>query len=356
MDWVGPLLDWYHKFKRSMPWRDDPQPYKVWVSEIMLQQTQVDTVIPYFNRFIYTFSTVYKLAESDLDLVLKHWEGLGYYSRARNLHKAAQFVVSDLSGNLPIDYKELQTIPGIGPYCAAAIGSIAFGLKTPVVDGNVLRVFARFWGDNTDIRDTKLRKVFYNKLSPYIEESATCEPITGPSSFNQAIMELGATVCKPQSPKCNQCPLSSNCTAFNSETVHLLPVKSKKAAVPHYSICVGIIKNGESLLIGKRHESKMLGGLWEFPGGKKKENESEEEAVVREVLEETDLVVSVTGKLTSIKHTYSHFKITLNAYHCEIISGVEQPLSATELVWVKPSELSRYAFPTANKKVIELIV
>ena len=186
----------------------------------MLQQTQVDTVIPYFNRFVARFPTVEDLAKADLQDVLKLWEGLGYYSRARNLHKAAQF-------DLPADYDELQKLPGIGPYCAAAIASIAFGQPVPVVDGNVLRVFARFWGIFDDIRKTKVRNVLFEKLKPFIAEE-------NPSDFNQAIMEIGALICKPKSPKCAECPLNTDCFAHNANQTDKLPFKSASKPVPHY--------------------------------------------------------------------------------------------------------------------------
>ena len=356
MIWVQPLLDWYHLNKRSMPWRSDPRPYPVWISEIMLQQTQVDTVIPYFNRFMLRFPTVYDLASADLDDVLKYWEGLGYYSRARNLYKAARLICEDYDGLLPASYQGLLKIPGIGPYCAAAIGSIAFGLPTPVVDGNVLRVFTRFWGDFTDIRDTKLRKFFFEKLTPFVVESMVIEGDSGPSSINQAMMELGATCCKSQSPTCTVCPISSFCVAFKTDQVDCLPVKSQKSPVPHYTICVGLIWKDGRLLIGKRKETKMLGGLWEFPGGKCLDSESHFEAVKREVLEETGVVVFVGEHVVSVDHAYTHFKITLHAYHCEIVSGEPEPLSATVLKWVGVSELEDFAFPTANKKIIERLI
>lgn len=352
MSWVSPLLQWYHANKRTMPWRSDPRPYPVWVSEIMLQQTQVDTVIPYFNRFMASFPTVQDLATSDLDSVLKHWEGLGYYSRARNLHKAAQMVSNELKGSLPQSYEGLQKIPGIGPYCAAAIGSIAFGLTTPVVDGNVLRVFTRVWGIDTDIRDTKLRKELYDRLTPFIETALKLEVSSGPSSFNQAIMELGATKCTPTKPGCDECPIQPNCIAYQENRTNELPVKSKKAPVPHYNIGVGIVWQDGKVLIGKRREDQMLGGLWEFPGGKQKKGESIPQTIQRELEEETGLIIKVGQPYKTIKHAYTHFKITLHAYHCEVVSGLPKPQSATELRWESPSNLNNYAFPTANKKLL----
>ena len=328
-----------------MPWRSKSQPYYVWVSEMMLQQTQVATVIPYFNRFIAQFPTVYDLAAADEQAVLKAWEGLGYYSLARNLHKASKLLVDDYSGQLPSGYQELQQLPGIGPYCAAAITSIAFSHPVPVVDGNVLRVFTRFWGVFDDIRKTKVRDLFFQKLTPYIEEST-------PSDFNQAIMELGALVCKPKHPNCEGCPLSSECFARACKKVDELPYKTTLKPIPHYTIGVGVLVKDSKILIGKRRSDQMLGGLWEFPGVKNKAKESLESTVIREFKEETNLIVKIKTSLTVVKHTYSHFKITLHAFLCEYVSGKEEVRSASELKWVPLAELEAYPFPKANKHVL----
>jgi len=347
-NWPNRLLKWFDAHQREMPWRSNPIPYWVWVSEAMLQQTQVDTVIPYFNRFLQKFPTVDALASAHQQEVLKLWEGLGYYSRARNLHKAAQVVMSEWGGQLPTTYESLQTLPGVGPYIAAAVASIAFNIPVPVVDGNVLRVFARFWGITDDIRDPKLRDTLFNQLTPFIQKSK-------PSQFNQAMMELGALICTPRNPKCSDCPLAKNCIALQTQQTDTLPFKSKKAPVPHYDIAVGVIWQDGKILIGRRKEDQMLGGLWEFPGGKLNVGESAEAAVVREIREETGLTTNVLHKYCVVKHAYTHFKITLTAFACEVISGTVSPKSAEELKWVSPDALHDYPFPTANKKVIAAI-
>lgn len=346
--WPHRLLKWFSAHQRAMPWRDHPQPYFVWVSEAMLQQTQVDTVIPYFKRFIARFPTVQALAAADQQAVLKLWEGLGYYSRARNLHKAAKLVCEKYNGELPQTYEGLQEIPGIGPYIAAAIVSIAFGKPVPVVDGNVLRVFARFWGIEDDIRDTRTRAALFERLAPVIVRH-------DPSNFNQAMMELGALVCSPKSPKCGDCPLQKECVAFAQNRTSTLPFKSKKVPVPHYNIAVGVVWQDGKILIGRRKETQMLGGLWEFPGGKMRAGETAEAAAVREVKEETGLVVRVLKKYCTINHAYTHFKITLYAYACEVLSGSAKPHTTDVLKWVQPQALHDYPFPTANKKVILVI-
>jgi len=346
--WSQHLLEWFDGSQRAMPWRDDPSPYRTWISECMLQQTQVDTVIPYFNRFIKLFPTVHDLASADLQRLLKAWEGLGYYSRARNLHKAAKVLVDDHNGRLPETYDALKQLPGLGPYIAAAIASIAFGKAVPVVDGNVLRVFARFWGIEDDIRDNRTRLDLFERLTPVIKH-------VDPASFNQAMMELGALICKPKSPDCTHCPIQNSCFAYKHQRTSELPHKSKKAPTPHYDIAVGIIWKKDKLLIAKRKTTQMLGGLWEFPGGKKEDNESLEDAVLREILEETNLKVAVGRKYCTVKHAFTHFKITLHAYYCTVQSGEAQAVSSDALEWVYPSDLEEYPFPTANRKIIEVV-
>ncbi len=329
-----------------MPWRQTPAPYFTWVSETMLQQTQVDTVIPYFNRFIESFPTVESLAKADRQSVLKQWEGLGYYSRARNLHETAQRIVSEFNGQLPTSYEQLQTLKGIGPYIAAAIASIAFDEPIPVVDGNVLRVFTRFWGLYDDIRAPKTRTLIFDQLAPIIRT-------VPPNPFNQAIMELGALICKPTTPKCSECPLATDCEANTQGITDQLPVKSSRPKVPHYVIAVGVIRKDDAILIAKRKETQMLGGLWEFPGGKQKPGESLETTVQRETQEETGLKIEVEDQICKVNHAYTHFKITLHAFRCRYKSGIAIPKESEEIRWVTTNELAQYPFPKANKRVIE---
>lgn len=347
-NWAHELSRWFGTHQRDMPWRETPSPYRTWVSEMMLQQTQVDTVIPYFGRFIERFPNVEALAAAPQDDVLKQWEGLGYYSRARNLHKAAQQVVSVHAGLLPTTYLDLQTLPGIGPYAAAAIASIAYEVPVPVVDGNVLRVFARFWGLETDIRLPRIRQAIFDRLMPVIATQM-------PSVFNQAIMELGALVCTPKKPQCERCPIQSDCVAYATDQTETLPVKAKAKPVPHYVIGVGLIRYQGQVLIAKRKESGMLGGLWELPGGKQTADESIESTVAREILEETGLTVTVVKPLCVIKHAYTHFKITMHTYLCEAPHDRAVANSSTEVRWVYPNDLEKYAFPTATYKVFGAI-
>jgi A/G-specific adenine glycosylase len=343
---VGQLQHWFEREQRPMPWRQQPSPYSTWISEMMLQQTQVVTVIPYFARFMAKFPTIADLAQADLQEVLKVWEGLGYYSRARFLHKTAKILFEIYDSQLPESYEECLKLPGIGPYCAAAIVSIAYEKPVPVVDGNVLRVFTRFWGIYDDITQPKVRGILFEKLKPY------CAQIK-PSVFNQGIMELGALICTPTNPRCDSCPISSECFAFNAKKTADLPVKTKKAKVPHHDIAVAIVRRLDMILIAKRKEGQMLAGLWEFPGGKVEPNETIEQALHRELNEEVNITVRINYKRLLVKHAFSHFKISLHVYDCKYLSGDVKALSSDEIKWVCLDELQNYPFPTANKKIIE---
>ncbi|MCA0446529.1 MAG: A/G-specific adenine glycosylase [Bacteroidetes bacterium] len=342
---VTPLLNWYELNKREMPWRDVRDPYLIWISEIMLQQTQVETVRPYFDRFIKLFPDVNTLAFSDQQQVLKAWEGLGYYSRARNLHKASKLVSSEMNGQLPGKFEELLEIPGIGPYTAAAIASIAFNESVPVVDGNVFRVFARLTELEDDISRPQTRKLVFESLKEII-------PSENPSDFNQAVMELGALICRPKQPKCDECPVAEYCSGFRQGTFARFPVKRKMKDRPHKEIAVGLCFANGKVLIARRHENQMLAGMWEFPGGKVESGESFTECVKREFMEEVGLEITVTEKLAEVDHAFTHFSITIHAYLCTLISGTAQPLSGSEVRWVLPSELSQYPFPKANQVII----
>lgn len=329
-----------------MPWRDDPSPYKVWVSEIMLQQTQVATVIPYFGRFINRFPSFRALAEADLQSVLMLWEGLGYYSRARNLHAAAKLIIEEFGGEPPRTADELRQFPGIGPYTAAAIASIAFGAPVPSVDGNLLRVFSRFWGLETPLREKSLADDIRGRLSPLIG-------LVNPSHFNQAMMEIGALVCRPRNPLCDRCILSKYCVAFKTGRTTELPVVKPAVKLPHYRIGAGVVCKNGRILIARRHETQMLGGLWEFPGGKQLKKEPLKKTVAREVFEETGVRCRVVSSIVTVKHSYSHFKITLTAFWCRWLAGHARAKASAELKWIRPSELKNYPMPRANRRVVD---
>lgn len=345
--WLTALMGWYQQHQRDLPWRRSRTPYHIWISEIMSQQTQLATVVPYFERFIQLFPDIATLAGADPQAVLKCWEGLGYYRRARHLQAAAQQVMTDHHGGLPGDYNTLQTLPGIGPYVAAAVASIAFGQPIPVVDGNVLRVFTRFWGIGDDIRLPKTRTRLFEALTPLIENSGD------PGVFNQAMMEVGALRCHPQSPRCDACPLASACHAHHTQQTHAYPYKSTRAPIPHYTIGVGIIRNGDCVLVGKRPDHAMLGGLFEFPGGKQWPDEPIADTIRREVAEETQLTVIPLYPMAKVQHAYTHFKITLIAYECDWHATDQSPTPPFK--WVPIHVLHTLPFPKANHAILSVL-
>lgn len=334
-----------------MPWRGEADPYKIWVSEIMLQQTQVQQATPYFQNFISLFPTVHELAKADQQEVLKAWEGLGYYSRARNLHAAAKMVVDDFNGRVPQTYDEIIKLKGVGPYTAAAITSIAFDKPNAVVDGNVIRVLTRYYGIEDDTRSTKTRRKVQELADELID-------VDEPGDFNQALMELGSEVCTPKKPDCNQCPIQTGCIAAKMAKTEVIPYKSPAKKKPHHVIGVGIIERDtdNKILIALRPNEAMLGGLWEFPGGKQEENESIQQTVERELNEELGVEVKAYKELMNFKHTYSHFSITMHAWHCKLLSGEPKPKESQEVRWVSKDELEDYPFPKANKVLTEKLV
>lgn len=342
------LAAWYHAHRRRLPWRENTDPYRIWVSEVMLQQTQVKTVVPYFLDFMTAFPVLKDLAEATLDQVLKQWEGLGYYARARNLHKAARQVVSGLDGNIPERFSAFKSLPGVGDYIASAVLSIAFGQAHAVVDGNVKRVLSRLFCLDMPVNHSSAHRQFKPAADALLER-------TDPGGFNQAVMELGALVCTPVAPECGACPLAGFCCALTAGRVQKFPVRVKTQKIPCYHISTGIvIKNGR-VLITRRKPDGLLGGLWEFPGGKVGSSESAQAACIREIREETGLTVRVSCFLTRVRHAYTHFKIEMDVFFCEYISGDVILKGPVDSQWIDPSEISRFAFPRANLKFIPLI-
>ncbi len=340
------LTEWYAANKRDLPWRKSDNAYKIWVSEIMLQQTRVDTVIPYYERFLEAFPTVYHLAAASQQEVLKCWEGLGYYSRGRNLHHAAKMVVNDFGGKIPSSYEDITTLKGIGPYSAAAILSIAFNKRFAVVDGNVIRVMTRYHGISEDIRKNSTKKWVQELADELIDDKH-------PGDYNQAVMELGALICTPRNPLCEKCPVSQNCISFMKMETDIIPYKSPSGKIPHKEIAVGLVVNEKNeLLIALRPNDSMLGGLWEFPGGKREKNETLRETVIRELKEELGVDIEVYSKYQDLKHTYSHFKITLHAFWCRIRNGKPKARASQEIIWVSLDNVDQYPFPKANRTLL----
>jgi len=345
----SPLLRWYQKHKRDLPWRRTHDPYAILVSEIMLQQTQVQTVIPYYERWLKAFPNFQTLARAPLNKVLKRWEGLGYYSRARNLHALAKAVMKLHKGHLPEDPDALRALPGIGRYTSGAILSIAFHKPFPLVDGNVMRVLSRAYAIREDIKEAETQKKFWALAEELV-------PKKEPGNFNQALMELGATICTPKNPHCPACPLKKMCLAYSQGIQNHLPVKGKAAPTPHHHIGAGVIWRGDRILISQRPLNGLLGGLWEFPGGKQEPGESLKQTVRREIAEELAIDVRVGKKLAEIDHAYSHFRITLHAHECTYVSGEPQTVGVRDWKWIRPQELRRFAFPAANQPIIDKIL
>ncbi len=343
------LLSWFAKNNRDLPWRRNRTPYRVWISEIMLQQTQVQQVLPYYRRFLKEFPTIKKLATAPLDQVLKVWEGMGYYARARNLHKAAKIIVQQHRGRFPQEYESIRRLPGFGPYTTAAVLSIAFNQPYAVVDGNVLRVLSRLYAYDKDIRSATGKKELQVKADLLLSKRY-------PGLFNEAMMELGALICTPAAPLCDRCPLFCFCLACKQGKQHLYPVRISKKKRPHYQIAAAIIWHEGKILIARRPEQGLLGGLWEFPGGKVEPGETLEQAVVREVVEELGVAIRVRELFMRVNHAYTHFTITLHAFHCDWLSGTPQTLGCTDWQWIKPAQLQNFAFPRANAKIIEKLL
>jgi len=340
------LIQWYQAHKRPLPWRNTKDPYAIWISEIMLQQTQVTTVIDYYHRFLERFPTVEALANASLDQVMKAWEGLGYYARARNLHKAAQEIMHRFHGKMPDTLEGLLSLPGMGKSTAGAVLSLGYEKPAAILDGNVIRVFARIFRITENVQHAHVVKLLW-------EIAENLLPSNNVRMYNEALMELGATVCKPQNPLCDQCPVSSFCEAFRYSVQHELPVKSPRRPIPHFHVTAGIIWKENRFLITQRPPKGLLGGLWEFPGGKQEKGETLSECLLREIREELNLEIEIIRHLASVNHAYTHFKITLHVFKCKYKSGKLRLCGCVDAKWIQAEEIENYAFPGADRKIIE---
>lgn len=346
---VEALLEWFEEHRRDLPWREDRSPYEVWVAEVMLQQTRVSTVEEYYEDFLEAFPSVEALAAATQDEVLKAWEGMGFYARARRLHRAARTVLEEHDGELPSEHDALLELSGVGEYTAAAVEAFAFDGDRPVMDGNVKRVMVRWAGVETPLKRSDTEGRIRSLLEDLLDRTDS------PGSLSEGIMELGALVCTSGTPSCGECPLRESCTAYREDRTGELPVTESSGEKPHHEIAVAVVEREDEVLIARRPEDKMLGGLWEFPGGKQEDGEDLREAVVREMNEELGVTVGVGEKIDEVPHQYSHLSITLHAYRCEITEGEPSSREGQEWKWVRSDDLNNYAFPKANKEILETI-
>ncbi len=344
------LISWFKDNGRDLPWRKAYDPYCIWISEIMLQQTQMDRGVEYYTRWMNRFPDIAAVAEAQEDEILKLWEGLGYYARARNLHAAAKQLMAEHEGVMPCNPKELLSLPGIGPYTAGAISSIACNTDISAVDANVIRVYSRIFDIDTPVKESKTKKNIENIAIQLL-------PAGQARVFNQALMDFGGMICRPRQPLCGECPISSLCRANSRGTVEDRPILDKAKKTLVIEMATGMLEEEGRLFIQQRKSDDIWGGLWEFPGGRLEDGEAAEEAVVREYREETGFTVNVCKKITTVTHFYTRYKVILHCFSCKL--GSRSPLpeltAAQQYKWVFPEEIKAYGFPAGHRKLLEYI-
>jgi len=343
---IKSLLTWFGANRRDLPWRRTYDPYYVWISEIMLQQTQMERGVEYFNRWVELFPDTRAVAAADELTVLKAWEGLGYYSRVRNVRKAARVLVAEHTGQVPDDYDKLLELPGVGPYTAAAIMSIAFERPWPVIDANVVRVFARLMDIDRPMKERGVQRELHALLTEMLAD-------VSPRDFNQALMELGALVCTPRNPGCPDCPVQAHCKALQAGTVAERPVNLGKVERIDIVMACAIVVHEGRIFIQQRQEDDIWGGLWEFPGGRLKEGETSEAAAVRELFEETELRAVNLRPFRTVVHHYTRYRVTLHSFCCSLPGRSEPRLhAASQCRWAAPEELEQYPFPAGHRQLV----
>jgi A/G-specific adenine glycosylase len=311
----------------------------------MLQQTRVETAIPYFNRWMEVFPTIQDLAKATLQEVLSAWEGLGYYSRARNLHRAAQIIMQDMGGHIPGNPKDLCKLPGIGRYTAGAVASIAFGLNEPTLDANTSRILARVFNLTTPAQSTKGKNILWKLAAAKL-------PTGQAGEYNQALMDLGATICLPRSPICSNCPVKAMCQARALGIQEERPVRQEKPGIPHHTATAAVITRNSQVLIAQRPLKGLLGGLWEFPGGKLEPNEELVGCLKREIKEELGVTIDVKNRIGVYRHAYTHFQVTLHAFRCCLTNGDHpRAIQVNDLRWVSPTDILRYPMGKLDRQI-----
>jgi A/G-specific adenine glycosylase len=339
------LLRWYDENQRDLPWRNVADPYAVWISEVMLQQTQVQTVIPYYLKFLKAFPNIAALANADTDLVLRLWAGLGYYSRARNLQAAARIIVERFGGAFPRDYADILALPGIGRYTAAAVASIAFGQGYAVVDGNVSRVLARLVGISGDPKSSAVQSRFW-------EAAQWLLPAARPGDFNQAVMELGATLCSPRQPQCSRCPWTRQCWARRQGRQELLPEKPRRAQAHKSHQAAVVVHHRGKYLIVRRSSQRLLKDFWEFPSVELGHGETARKRAARVASEACGLRIGSVEPLMKVKHSITTRRIELQVFQTEVEGGAKPEPNAPDRRWVRLKDLGQYAFASASQRIL----
>ena len=338
------LETWYSAHHRKLPWRETLDPYKIWISEIMLQQTTVQTVIPYYNDWIERFPDILTLSTASLQKVLKAWQGLGYYHRAKNLHRASKIIMTDFKGQIPQNYDDLKNLPGFGPYTTAAVLSIAFNKPFLTIDANIRRILMRLMKlprKATSSIDKKLHHFFTPLL-----------PRRNMGIFNQALMELGSLLCRPKNPLCLLCPVLDFCGAYKNGEQEVIPIPEKRSYKKIQAV-IGIIEKNGKFLIQKRPSTGLLADLWEFPGGKLEKEETAEQALKREIQEEIGVEIDEKCFLTKVQHSYTQFQVTLHAFSCSL--KTDPVLDKIRHRWVSLKEMRQFPFPSGSAKVIKFL-
>ena len=337
---MSALAAWYREGHRELPWRSTRDPYTILLSEIMLQQTQVDKVIPYFERFLVRFPDVHSLAGAREEEVLKLWEGLGYYRRARHLLESARIIAA--AGGWPKDVEDLSSLPGVGRSTAGAIASIAFGKRAPILDGNVKRVWCRLAAYDAIPQG--------RALAPLWDLSEAAVEVEEPDVVNQALMELGATICRRTAPACTVCPVKRWCRAFAEGRVEELPLSVRRSPRPVYDVSVAILQRGDRFLVTRRKSDGFLGGLWELPGGKWEDGEDGCGALHRELAEELGVQARILKEYPPVRHAYTHFEVVLHPFVCELLEDAS-PATALPMKWIRRQDVASLAFPSGTLKV-----
>lgn len=330
------LIRWYREEKRDLPWRHTADPYHIWISEVMLQQTRVDTVIPYYERFTAAFPTIHDLAEAEEERLLKLWEGLGYYSRARNLQAGVKEVIENYNAKVPMSREEISTLRGVGPYTAGAILSIAYGVPEHAVDGNVMRVLSRVYGIEEDIALPKTRKIFEILVMDIIDQD-------DPSSFNQGMMELGAVICTPQKPKCLLCPVREVCTAYDEGKETILPIKSKKTKTQAMNYNGYLLQRADGKWLVEQRGEGLLAKMWQFPLVSHQTESWHREYGINWLEVE---------RLGEVHHVFSHLKWTIDVYQGKVEADETK---AVKGVWVTEQELNKLPLPVPIQKMRKFI-